>query len=158
MSIQILPYFPKNTPSEIVQFPDNRLREACKKVTDFEEETEKIAQDLIAVLKKVDLLFIPWFGMTANQIGYDKRIIAIKRSYHKYTIMVNPEIIERKWNLFSISSCFSLKGMYLLKRYFWQKVRYQDLEGKQHEEIFRGGHSSVLQQEIDHINGKLICD
>ena len=158
MAIQILPYIPKNTPPEIIQYPDKRLRETCKKVTNFDQELEKIAHDLISVLKKVDIPFMPWYGMAANQIGYDKRVIAIKRSYHKYTIMVNPEIIEKKWNIYSISSCFSLKGMYLLKRQFWQKVRYQDLKGNHHEDIFKGGYSTVLQQEIDHIDGKLVCD
>lgn len=158
MSVQILPYFRKNSPSEIVQFPDKRLRETCKKVTEFNKETEKIAQDLIAVMKKVDLLFIPWLGMAANQIGYDKRVIALKKSWHNYIIMVNPEILERKNSFYSLSGCYSLKGLYLLKRYFWQKVKYQDLNGRYHEEVFKGGHSSVLQQEIDHINGKLVCD
>lgn len=158
MALQIIPYFPKNTPAEIIQHPDKRLRQTCKEVTEFDKKIEKIAKDLISVLKKVDLSFMPWYGMAANQIGYDKRVIALKRAYHKYIIMVNPEILDRKWNFYSISGCFSLKGMYLLKRFFWQKVRYQDLHGKYHEEVFKGGYSSVLQQEIDHINGRLVCD
>ena len=158
MSLQIFPYFPKKATLEIIQYPDKTLRQICKKVTKFDEEARMIAENLTTVLKKVDLPFIPWYGMAANQIGFDKRIIAIKKSYHQYTVMINPEILEMKWNIYSLSACFSLKGMYLLKRYFWQKVRYQDLQGNYHEEIVKGGRSSVLQQEIDHINGRLVCD
>ena len=152
MSVQILPYFPKHTPMEIIEFPDKRLRQRCKEITKFDGEVEKIAQDLITILKKVDLPFVPWLGMAVNQIGYDKRIIALKKKYHEYTIMVNPQIVERKRNLYSVSSCYSLKGVYFLKRFFLQKVKYQDLKGNYHEEIVKGGLSSVLQQEIDHIN------
>lgn len=158
MLLKILPYLHKNTPPEIIQYPDKRLRQVCRKITKFDKELEKIAQDLMTVLRKVDLPFMPWYGMAANQIGYDQRVIALKKSYHNYVIMVNPEIAESKWHICSISSCFSLKGMYLLKRYFWHRVKYQDLKGNYHEEIVKGGRASVLQQEVEHIDGKLVCD
>lgn len=158
MAVQLISYFPKSTPSEIIQYPDKRLRRVCEKVTKFDDELKKIAEDLAAVLRKVDKPFIPWYGMAANQIGYNKRVIAVKKSYRNYTVMVNPEVIERRSNRYSISACFSLKGIYLLKRYFWQKVKYQDIQGNYHEEVIKGGHSSVLQQEIEHLDGRLIND
>lgn len=156
--MQILPFFPKRNLIEILQYPDKRLRIVCKTVTQFNNEAEQISKDLIHVVKKLDSPFIPWLGMAANQLGYDKRIIVLKGSFHNYTIMINPEIIEKKWLYPTVSSCFSFKGLYLVKKYFWLRIRYQDSHGKSHEETIKGGHASVLQQELDHINGILICD
>ena len=68
--------------------------------------------------------------------------------------MVNPEIIEKKWQLPWLEGCFSLDGMHFTKRYFWTKVRYQDLNGNYHEELA----PKIVQQEIDHLNGVLITD
>lgn len=158
MSLQIFPYFPKKNPPEVIQYPDKRLRLVCKKVTKFDKGVEKIAQDLVSILKKIDQPIYIWLGMASNQLGYDKRVIALKKSLHDYTIMVNPEIIESKWRFPSVSTCFSFKGLYLLKKYYWIRVKYQDLTGKHYEELLKGGRASVFQQEIDHINGVLVCD
>ena len=70
----------------------------------------------------------------------------------------NPEILNKKWLIPTISACLSLRGVYLIMAYQWIKVRYQDLKGNHNERIFKGRMAVVLQQEIDHINGKLIRD
>ena len=83
---------------------------------------------------------------------------SIKESYHKYTVMINPEIIEQKWFLPSITTCYSLPGIYLRRHHFYFQVRFMDLKGKTHTKIYKGGKAAALQQEIDHINGVLVCD
>lgn len=72
--------------------------------------------------------------------------------------MVNPEIIEQRFLLPTITGCFSLSGLYLRKSYHYLKIKYLTLDGKHKTEVFIGGNAILLQQEIDHINGKLICD
>lgn len=158
MPLQIISDLHIQKPAEILQHPNKNLRKVCSKVAKFDDETKKIARDLIAVLKEVDSRSRPWLGMAANQIGYDKRVIAIKNGLQDYTVMVNPELLERKWSFYTVSACFSLKGLYLLKRFFWHRVRYQDTDGNYHEVVIKGGKSTVFQQEIEHIEGKLISD
>lgn len=57
-----------------------------------------------------------------------------------------------------IETCYSLnrEKYYLVKRYLWAKVTYQDLQGMQCEKIVRG--PSAIYQEIDHLNGIMISE
>lgn len=149
----------RDIPSKIVQEPDTRLHTRSEEVTVFDEETAKIADELRAVIKKVDSpLKVFGLGMAAPQIGYNKRIIALKNSYDDYLIMVNPESIEEKWQLPSPSTCFSLKGMHFLQRPFWMKMKYQDLDGNPQEMTLIGLKAATMKQEIDHLNGILLTD
>lgn len=158
MSIKVIANFPKKTSRDIIHYPDERLRKMSDKVRVFNQETKNIAAHLIRVIKTVDSPFNFWLGMAAPQIGYHKRIIALKITHNKYRVMVNPELIEKKWYFPALSSCYSIKGLYLIKAYYWCRVQYQDLEGNQHEKIVKGGCAVVLQQEIDHLNGRLLTD
>ncbi len=158
MAFQITANFHKNSVEGVIQYPNKILRLRSKRVTKIDENTRKVAKKLNKILRKVDRLCNPWLGMAAPQIGYNKRIIAVKESYHNYTIMINPEIKEQKWFLPIITSCFSLRGLYLTKCHYWFKIRYQDLVGKYHTRVLIGLKATLMQQEIDHLNGKLICD
>ncbi len=141
----------------ILQYPNRHLKHVCEKVIDFKEAKE-IASKLIEVTQKVDGPLKIWLGMAANQIGYDKRIVILRKRKGSYTVMVNPEIIEQKWNLPIFSQCYSVDGLYIRRCPYWTKVQYQDLDGKEHIEIIKGGKSATLHQEIEHINGILISD
>ncbi len=125
---------------------------------DFDTEIKQIAEELTNVIRKVDTSWSFSLGMAAPQIGYNRRLVALKESYGNYLLMANPEVIEQKWSFFSPSRCFSLKGVHFLKRYFWMKVRFQDLDGNKSEIVFRGPKAATMQQEIDHLNGILLTD
>lgn len=143
--------------NDILQSPDKRLYTPSSKIEKL-HEARLIVEKLIAVTKKVDKPWNIWLGMAAPQIGYNKRLIILRKSYQNYQIMLNPEVIEQKWLFPVFSRCFSLKGIYLIKTYLWIKVRYRDLEGKFHTEIIKGGKAATLEQELNHINGVLISD
>ena len=146
---------PRPVPDKIVQLPNAHLIEKSEVVTVFDDEVKQISNELHEVLKEVDIYgSVFGLGMAAPQLGYNQRIIAIKESYGNYKTMVNPEIIAKKWHLPWLEGCFSLDGMHFTKRYFWTKVRYQDIDGNYHEEKA----PKIVQQEIDHINGILITD
>ena len=119
---------------------------------------KKIADKLITVTKKVDKPWKFWIGMAAPQIGYNKRIFILRKSYRNYTIMINPEVLKQKWLFPLICRCYSLKGFYLTMYHFWFRVKYLDLKGYYHTETLRGGRAAAFQQEFDHINGLLLSD
>lgn len=143
----------------IIQEPDQRLNKISTRIADF-DEAKKIVDKLTSVTKTVDKPWKLWLGMAAPQIGYNQRIIILRRSYGKYEVMVNPEVLKKKWLFLSTENCYSLKGKgrYLLKRYFWLKIKYQDLNGHSHQEVSIGPRAYTMQQELDHINGVLISD
>ena len=103
-----------------------------------------------------------WIGFATNQIGYSKRIIGLKRGENKYEILVNPVIVEKRFPFLQPESCFSfnrkrlLQHFYIVKRYLWAKVKYQDLEGKPQEMILRG--PNAIYQEIYHLNGIMVSE
>lgn len=146
-----------NHNSFILKEPNEQLHQVCKSVTSF-KEAKDITEKLIEVTRKVDGIFKPWLGMAAPQIGLNKRVIVLKKSRGNYTVMVNPEIVEQKWNLPIFSRCFSTDGIFIIKSPYWIKVRYQNLEGKYCQEIIKGPKAATLIQEINHINGILISD
>lgn len=149
----------RDVPFEIVQEPDPILHTRSGEADVINEDTKKIAEELLAVIQKLDgPLKVFGLGMAAPQIGYSKRIVALKNSYNDYLIMVNPEVVEEKWHLPSVSTCFSLKGMHFLKRPFWMKVSYQNLDGTFQEMTLRGPKAATMKQEIDHLNGILLTD
>ncbi len=151
--------WPRTVPAEILQEPNTILTSVSEEVTAFDEQTKQISEELKEVIKKTDFRgHIFGLGLAAPQLGYSQRIIALKSSYGDYQIMVNPKIVEQKLQLPWTEKCFSLDGRHFLKRYFWVKVQYQDIEGNDFEETIIGSKAAVLQQEIDHLNGVLIND
>jgi len=142
---------------EIIKEPNNILHQKCKLVTDF-NEAKKIADELLTVIRSLTKWWNRWLGFAANQIGYNKRIIVLRNSRDKYDFFVNPTLKEKRMPFFYPENCFSLdlKNIYLVKRYLWTKVRYQDLEGVWHEKTLRG--FSGIYQEIDHLDGILVSE
>ncbi len=157
MAVQLITNFRKPHPG-IIQEPDKRLRTISEPVTKIDNLTKEISEKLIQVLKEVDKPFKLWLGMAAPQVGFNKRIVAIKNSYHNYLIMINPEIVKQAWLLPTVTTCHSLPGLYVSKSHYWFKIKYQSLDGKYHQKFFSGGKAVMIQQEIDHLNGKLACD
>src|SRR3989344_9336762 len=94
--------------NDILQSPDKRLHAVSTKVINF-DEAKKIAQQLIDVTRGVDKPFNFWLGMAAPQVGYDKRIVILRKSYQNYTVMVNPEIVDKKRFFSFVEKCYIFK-------------------------------------------------
>ena len=143
---------------EIIKEPNSLLHQKCETVVNF-EEAKQIANDLLVVIKSVSKWWNRWLGFAANQIGYHKRIIALRKSKNEYEILINPVLIEKRFPFPYLEKCYSLSSLkeaYFVKRYLWSKVKYQDLNGTWHERILRG--PSAVYQEIDHIDGIMISE
>jgi len=75
----------------------------------------------------------------------------LRKSKNEYETMINPVILQRKFPFLYLERCYSIKGLYIVKRYLWVMVRYQNLDGVWQTRILRG--LSGIYHEIDHING-----
>jgi len=141
----------------IIKEPNSLLHQKCESVSDF-EEAKQIAGELLIVVKSVSRWWNRWLGFAANQIGYSKRIIALRTGRGEYEILVNPMVTEKRFPFPHLESCYSLnlKEIYLVKRYLWAKVKYQNLKGEPQDLIVKG--FSAIYQEIDHIDGVLISE
>lgn len=95
-------------------------------------------------------------GLAAPQIGVLKKVIVVKADSAFYP-MINPVILKKIGNQFnSVEGCLSLEGERTVKRSKSVMVTYQDISGKKLTKTFTGFIATIIQHEVDHLNGKLI--
>lgn len=111
-----------------------------------------IAMDLIDTLKaNLDRCV----GMAANMIGKKKRIIVMAKG-PLVVVMINPKIISASGEYETEEGCLSLEGKRKTKRYRSIRLKWQDMQMKEHIGTLDGFQAQIVQHEIDHCNGKLI--
>ncbi len=137
----------------VLHEPNDLLHQRSDTVKDF-TEIKRITGDLFITIKRWARWWNPWLGIAAPQIGFLRRVIILRSGWSKYTAMINPCIIKVRVPVPYIETCYSVNGIYVVKRYVWARVRYQDISSAWHETIVIG--PSALYQEIDHLNGVLI--
>ena len=140
---------------KIIKEPNSLLHQPCEPVSNF-KEAEKISDELLILIKSRTKWWNRFMGFAANQIGYSKRIIVLRRGARKYKVLVNPVFVAKRFPFLYLENCFSVRGFYLIKRYLWSKIKYQDLGGNSLEMTFRG--LAGVYQEMDHIDGILVSD
>lgn len=101
------------------------------------------------------------YAVTANQLGIMKRLALIKTNKEisinldDYFILYNPKVIEEKYPIVSTEECLSIPTKtFQVNRFSY--VKFINGDGKEYE--FTGLYARILQHEIDHFDGVLICD
>jgi peptide deformylase len=135
----------------IITIPDPVLRKEAAAV-------ERV-DDMLATMYDA-----PGVGLAAPQIGISRRLIvmdAAKDDDEKTPIvMVNPRILERSEELRTHEEgCLSIPEVTAeVERPAVTRVAYLDREGKPQEAELEGIWSTIVQHEIDHLNGVLFID
>jgi len=145
---------------KIYQLGSEVLRKKSEEVTSFDHELEEKVQDLKDTLLNFQKEYGIGRAIAAPQIGYHQKIVYYNKGDEKL-LMVNPEIIEKSEEQFSVwDSCFSFRVAFFvkIKRAKKIKVKYQDINGKEYIEDFIGDLSELFQHEIDHLHGILATD
>ena len=121
-------------------------------------ENEDIGQ-IVWALRQVIKRDINCVGVSANQVGYDKRIIAYRPNIGlpEIAFMVNPIIrnVTDDEDKFK-EGCLSHPGRQKeISRPTGIVLDYEDISGKLHNGVkFNGFEARIIQHEIDHLNGK----
>jgi peptide deformylase len=137
------------------------VKEIVKDVNVLTQKSEKVELNE-AVEIVVDLLDTAnqhvdhCVGLAAPQIGVLKKVIVV-RTGNAFYPMINPVILKKIGNQFnSVEGCLSLEGERTVKRHQSVMVNYQDVSGKKLTKTFTGFIATIIQHEVDHLNGKLI--
>ena len=116
-----------------------------------------VAQDLLETLLAHQESCV---GMAANMIGIKKCIIAFRDESGAapvYTVMLNPQIVDRSGAYDTEEGCLSLLGgPRKCRRYRTIQVQFQDEKMKVRTKIYHGWTAQIIQHEVDHCNGVLI--
>ena len=146
----------------IVLYPEPILRQICSPVEEITEEIVKFCHDLHLYAKKSRCL-----GLSAPQVGYPKRIIVVNEMIQGMSnrphILINPVISNASGKSKYKEGCLSLPGIYAqVERVGSFDITYKDIEGKEHtervEDVSKEIFGTVVQHEIDHLNGRLFVD
>jgi peptide deformylase len=144
---------------DIIILPDKRLRLVSEPVKTVDAELRALVDDMFETMYEA-----PGVGLAAIQVGVPKRLItadtAKKDEPKQPQVYINPEVVwsSEEKNTYE-EGCLSIPEYYEeVERPAQVKVRFTDLDGKAHEVEANGLLATVLQHEIDHINGVLFID
>jgi peptide deformylase len=144
---------------DIIILPDKRLRQVSEPVNAVDAQVRALVDDMFETMYKA-----PGVGLAAIQIGVPKRIVtadtAKKDEEKQPQVFINPEIVWSSEEKATYEEgCLSIPEYYEeVERPAQVKVRFTDLDGKTHEIEANGLLATVLQHEIDHLNGVLFID
>ncbi len=145
---------------KILLHPDPRLKKKCEPVTQVDDETRILMQDMLETMYDA-----PGIGLAASQIGVMKRVLVMdivkdEDGEPEPYLMANPEITWASEELSTYEEgCLSIPEEFAdVKRPERVKVSYLDENGIPQELDCDGLLATCVQHEIDHLDGKLFID
>jgi len=143
----------EHRPLELRLYPDTILRDLAEPVEVFDEVLEKFVTDMLVFMHSHKGI-----GLAAPQVGIRRRIIVADIGEGPLC-MVNPKIIAASDRDCKTEGCLSLPNLYVdIDRMAYLEVQGQNPQGHDLHLKAEGLLARVIQHEIDHLNGILICD
>jgi peptide deformylase len=143
----------------IITIPDSVLRQTAKPVARVDDELRRLMDDMLETMYDA-----PGIGLAAPQIGISRRLIVMDPAKDDAPraplVMVNPKILARSEEMrMHEEGCLSIPDYTAeIERPAVIRVAFLDRAGKQQEQELEGIWSTVVQHEVDHLNGVLFID
>jgi peptide deformylase len=145
----------------IVVWPDSRLRESTRPITDVNDEIRALYRDLVDTMYAYDGV-----GIAAIQIGVPLRMflvdagVAGREGGGDPVAFINPEIVDTSADKEKAEEgCLSFPGIYVsVDRPRRARVRAIGIDGKPFEAEGEGLFARAMLHEHDHLTGKLLVD
>ncbi len=151
---------------KIVTVPDKILSTPTQPVKKIDEPVKKLVYEMEKTL--IAQKDPKGVGLAANQVGVDLSLFIIKASEKTKTkIFINPKIIKlvnpltrkpakkkKRKKPVKLEGCLSIPRIWgPVKRAKKIYLEYQGLDGPPKKEWFQGFEATIIQHEIDHLNG-----
>jgi peptide deformylase len=143
----------------IITLPDPRLRKVSAPVERVDAEILKLLDDMLETMYDA-----PGIGLAAIQVAVPKRIVVVDvgktEEEREPFFLINPEIIWASDELSSYNEgCLSVPDYFDdVKRPAMVKVRHLDRHGATREFDAVGLLATVVQHELEHLEGGLFID
>jgi peptide deformylase len=143
----------------IITLPDPKLRLISKPLERVDDSVRKLLDDMVDTMHEA-----PGIGLAAIQVAEALRLVVVdiakKDEPPQPLQFINPEIV---WSGDDRSvyeeGCLSIPEYYEeVERPASVRTRFIDRDGKQQEILAEGLLATVLQHEIDHLDGVLFID
>jgi peptide deformylase len=143
----------------IITLPDPKLRLVSRKIERIDDTLRRLMDDMIETMHEA-----PGVGLAAIQVGEPIRLLVVdvakKEEPPNPQVFFNPEIVwSSEERAIYEEGCLSIPEYYAeVERPASVRARALDREGKIREILAEGLLATVLQHEIDHLDGVLFID
>ena len=143
----------------IITLPDPKLRLVSRKIERIDDSLRGLIDDMIETMHEA-----PGVGLAAIQVGEAIRVLVVdvakKDEPPQPQVFVNPEIVWSSEERATYEEgCLSIPEYYAeVERPASVRARAVDRDGKLREILAEGLLATVLQHEIDHLDGVLFID
>ncbi|MEM8826764.1 MAG: peptide deformylase [Pseudomonadota bacterium] len=151
----------------IIETPDPRLKQVSKPVDAVTDDLRRLMDDMLETMYAA-----PGIGLAAIQVGEPIRVLVIdlqelpdgetdeEKRVREPLYFVNPEILATSEETTTYNEgCLSVPEQYAdIDRPSVITARWLDYDGKPHERQIDGFLATVLQHEMDHLEGILFID
>jgi peptide deformylase len=146
---------------EILVYPDPRLKQISKPVTQFDDSLRSFVLDLEETMRAGP----GGVGIAAPQVGRLERIVIVdvsgkpKIKHHGRLVLINPEIILKEGSAVGREGCLSVPeytGNVARSKFI--TLQAQDELGKICEFQMERYEARAVQHEMDHLDGLLLLD
>jgi len=143
----------------IITLPDPKLRLVSRKIERIDDSVRRLIDDMIETMHEA-----PGVGLAAIQVAEPIRVLVVdvakKDEPPQPQVFVNPEIAWLSEERATYEEgCLSIPEYYAeVERPASVRARALDRDGKLREILAEGLLATVLQHEIDHLDGVLFID
>ncbi|MBU0687755.1 MAG: peptide deformylase [Candidatus Margulisbacteria bacterium] len=138
---------------KVIIYPNPILRKKCKSISKVTTEITKLINDMFETM-----YVAPGVGLAAPQVGKNIRLIVIDIGQGPI-VLINPKIVKKSGQQTFTEGCLCLPGVEApVDRASYVEVKGLDKAGKPVDYIAEGFLATVLQHEIDHLDGKVFID
>ena len=138
----------------------------CETLKNIAEPVSEVTPDLKSFIS--DMIFTMYendgVGIAAPQVGLSKRIFICDYDYSKSKkknpqVIINPEFIEFSGEQTSEEGCLSFPNIFVeVVRFKNVKMKYFDIDMKEKVIEADDVYATILQHELDHLNGVVLVN
>jgi peptide deformylase len=137
----------------LVLYPDTILRTVCEPVDTFDSTLRDVADEMLTLMRQHQGI-----GLAAPQVGLRHRLMVCGIENRLFAL-TNYEVKDATEPRDFIEGCLSLPGVQVnVRRPERIRITGYDLHGQRRGFGAAGLWARVIQHELDHLNGVLICD
>jgi peptide deformylase len=147
---------------DIITLPDRKLRLTSRAVERIDDDTRRFMDRMLETMYAA-----PGIGLAAVQVGEPRRLITVDVAEREGDVetprpmfLINPTILwSSDERAVTEEGCLSIPEYYAeVERPAKVRVSYIDRDGKPQEMEADGLLATVIQHEVDHLDGKLFID
>lgn len=149
---------------KIVTSEDKLLRTRSKEIKKVDKKIKNLIKNMKDTL--LDQKDPEGVGLAGPQVGKNIRLFVMRKMDNSLKAIINPKVISKskkeevsqdKGEI--LEGCLSVPYLYgPLKRAKTITIEFLDENGKKQKEKFEGFEATIVQHEIDHLEGTLFID